>query len=237
MLSKQLATFALVAAVTMIAASTVTAAVEPTVRELLTQKFSVALLSDSYGTFRTTLELQPTLHFEESLTTPEAPALTGDGVSTPHWFETLRMAIDLTSVEGNAGTAQLFFVNGADAAANITFDFSLAKPSSSSTFFESSGKYTTSTFAYGVYWWRFTSQSDFTLQFVDHIFSNTTTLQGSAPPLVAVGSTKPEKPWYQSWGLVLVTGGVFLIRLWMNNVQSRRQLKREKIAEMNKKKE
>ncbi|CUG85634.1 membrane-associated protein, putative [Bodo saltans] len=211
---------------------------EPTIRELLKQKFSVALVSDSYGTFRTKLELQPSVNFEESLSTIDVPALEGTtATTTPRWFETLRLIVDLKSPDGNSGNAQVFFVEATDGAANITFDFNLVKPSTSATFLESSGKYSTNTFAYGVFWWRFTSQSEFTLQFVDHIFSNTTTLQGSSLPLVAAEGAKSDKPWYQTWGLVLVTGGVFLIRLWLNNMQSRRQLKQEKIAEMNKKKQ
>jgi hypothetical protein len=215
----------------------VSAASEPTVRELLSQKFSVVLLSDSYGTFQTKLELQPTVNFEESLATTEAPALIGSSAAaTPGWFETLRVIVDLKSTDGNSGSAQVFFVEATDGSPNITFDFALSKPSSSASFLESSGKYKTNTFAYGVFWWRFSSQSEFTLQFVDHIFSNTTTLQGSSVPLI-LDESKSSKPWYQTWGLVLVTGGVFLIRLWLNNMQSRRQLKQEKIAEMGKKKQ
>lgn len=199
------------------------------VNRVLRQSFTVGVVTDTYGSFNASLKLAGLKSFEESLR--GTAKLLRDGETS----ETLvRVEIDLATPAASAGTLNLFFESSADAAddaaataaPNISFSFdlqSVAADDSSSLL--ASGSYTTNRISYGVYWWRFSTENEFVLQLVDHVFSNTTTIYGWATPML-----ESRKPWYQNWGLVFVTLGVFIIKMWLGTMQARRAHKHAAMA-------
>lgn len=182
-----------------------------TSRKLLQSDFRLGVLSDTYGTFTGLAQLTPSPNFAESLST----LVELDGASGK---QSARVEVELTSPTSSSGAMQIFLHSEESGKANITFNFEFVKEGEEVLF--ASGPYQTNGISFGTFSWRFSSQNEFLLQFVDHVFTNTTTIYGWSKPAATI-----VKPWYQSWGLVLVTGGVFLIKMWLGAMQGRRAQK------------
>lgn len=206
----------------------VTAASGPTLSHLLTKPFVLGVVTDTYGSFNASLQIVASSRFEgahHGSTLLTSASSHEDGTSVPAQVE-----VDL--VGPFAGDARIFFgAANADDAADITFSFAFhtgevsAAGGATSTYWEATGRYQTNRISFGTFWWRFVSDHEFTLQFVDHVFTNTTTIHGFAQP---DASSSNGKPWWQNWGMVLVTLGVFLIKTWLGVINAKRSQKAEK---------
>ena len=224
--------FAAVLVVLVLAHST-TAAPTPTLVHLLTKPFTIGVVTDTYGSFNSSLQMIASTQFDGAL---HGAAILSGNVEESRSAVPVKVEVDLTGPL--QGDARLFFgASNADDAADIVFSFgfhtstvqsSASSGPSSVTYWESTGRYSTNKISFGTYWWRFNSDHEFTLQFVDHVFTNTSTIHGFAIP-DAKSSMEQEKPWYQSWGMVLVTLGVFLIKTWLGVINAKRAEKAERL--------